>query len=133
VGLATKDAGGVSCAFTSAQVAPLRRLLATYARDSGMPDAREHDFVLAVDECLTNAVQHGGGGGWLRVWITESALCFRVSDAGGGLPDVGTKADLPGPTVPGGRGLWIAQQLADAMTIISGPEGTTVEGTFALI
>jgi anti-sigma regulatory factor (Ser/Thr protein kinase) len=127
------DAGAsVSCAFNRAQVAPLRQLVATYAQDSGLPGAREQDFVLAVDECLTNAIRHGGGGGWLRVWTDNGHICFRVTDGGSGFEGRHPHQAPPEPQLPGGRGLWIAQQLTDSMTIISGPDGTTVEGRMAV-
>ena len=127
------DAGAsVSCAFNSSQVAPLRKLVATYAQDSGLKGAREQDFVLAVDECLMNAIAHGGGGGWLRVWTADEHICFRVSDGGSGSVHTEAPEHPPAPDLPGGRGLWIAQQLTDSMTIIAGPDGTTVEGRIAL-
>jgi hypothetical protein len=55
-----------------------------------------------------------------------------VTDSGAGLADpahAGTSR--PSPSVPGGRGLWIARQLA-AIEIATGPAGTTVTAALTL-
>jgi serine/threonine-protein kinase RsbW len=117
--------------FDGAQVAVLRRLVADRAAAAGLAETRRQDFVLAVDEIVTNAVRHGGGGGHLDVWLTADRLWFRVSDGGPGLV-TSPRVTPPGPSQLGGRGLWIAGQITDELTITSGTAGTVVVGAIHL-
>lgn len=59
----------LSQSFDGGQLAMLRRSVAKHAADAGLQDGRRQDFVLAVDEVVTNAVRHGGGHGRLEVWV----------------------------------------------------------------
>jgi serine/threonine-protein kinase RsbW len=112
--------------FDGEQVALLRRLVAFHATAAGLAEARRQDFVLAVDEIITNAVRHGGGGGILEVWLTRERIWFRVSDEGPGMAV--TPVRPPGPSQLGGRGLWIADQVTDELSISSDAAGTIVLG-----
>jgi anti-sigma regulatory factor (Ser/Thr protein kinase) len=116
--------------FDGRQVALLRRAVSEHAAAAGLAEARRQDFVLAVDEIVTNAVRHGGGGGILEVWLTTDRIWFRVSDEGPGLAV--TPVRPPGPSQLGGRGLWIANQITDELTITSDPTGTVVVGAIDL-
>ena len=79
----------------------------------------------AVNELLTNAVRHGGGSGQVTLWQQGPNVVCEVVDQGPGLQ--GRDHHLrPAPDVPGGRGLWLAAELTDELTIKSGEEGTTV-------
>jgi len=121
----------LSQSFDGGQLAMLRRSVSKQATEVGLRDARRQDFVLAVDEVVTNAVRHGGGRGRLEVWVADGRLWFRVSDAGPGLATP-LPARAPEPTLPGGRGLWITNHVTDDLTIATGPLGTTVTGAMAL-
>jgi anti-sigma regulatory factor (Ser/Thr protein kinase) len=116
--------------FDREQVAVLRRLVSQHASEVGLTEGRQQDFVLAVDEIVTNAVRHGGGGGVLEVWVTEDRIWFRVSDEGPGLAVV--PARPPGPSQLGGRGLWIAGQITDELSVASDDSGTVVVGAIDL-
>jgi len=116
--------------FDGGQVALVRRLVAEHANAAGLGEARRQDFVLAVDEIVTNAVRHGGGGGILEVWLTTERIWFRVSDEGPGLAVAPVRP--PGPSQLGGRGLWIANQITDELTITSDHTGTVVVGAIDL-
>ena len=88
--------------------------------------------VLVAHELASNAVRHGGGTGRLRLWRSGDRICCEVADRGSGLPDpdrAGTRR--PSPSVPGGRGLWIARALAD-VEIRSTSDGTTITAAFVL-
>jgi anti-sigma regulatory factor (Ser/Thr protein kinase) len=118
-------------AFDRGQVSALRREVAQEADRVGLEEARRQDFTLAVDEILTNAVRHGGGTGRLELWIDDGTLWFQVSDAGAGFaPD--WPLGPPSPTQIGGRGLWIAREMTDSLTINSGLTGTVVRGGMSL-
>ena len=90
---------------------------------------RPRYVVLVAHELATNVVRHGGGTGRLRLWREAGRIVCRVSDSGPGLGP--TSAEPPGPSTPGGRGLWIARRLAD-VRIETGPFGTTVVAALAL-
>ena len=99
---------------------------------SGVRGTRADDFVTAVNEVMTNAVRHGGGGGELRLWGEDVLVC-EISDRGRGFPAAAylDRRERPVATPTGGMGLWIAQQISDSLTIESGPGGTTVRITTA--
>ena len=121
----------LSQSFDEGHVSMLRRFVAKHAAEVDLPESRRQDFVLAVDEVVTNAVRHGGGHGHLDVWIADGLLWFRVTDRGAGIAaPLPTRA--PAPTVLGGRGLWITRQVTDDMTIATGPFGTTVTAAVSL-
>jgi anti-sigma regulatory factor (Ser/Thr protein kinase) len=89
---------------------------------------RLHGFVLAINEVITNAVLHAGGQGRIVLWTTGSAVVCTVTDAGPGIPEQFRRP----PSVPeafevGGRGIWLAHQLCDKVTLATGPIGTTIE------
>jgi anti-sigma regulatory factor (Ser/Thr protein kinase) len=121
----------LSESFDGGQLAVLRRSVSKHAAEVGLVDTRRQDFVLAVDEVITNAVRHGGGNGRLEVWVAEGRLWFRVSDAGPGF-SAALPAHAPEPTLPGGRGLWITSTVTDDLSIATGPLGTTVTGAMVL-
>ena len=121
----------LSQSFDGGHLATLRHSVAKHAAEVGLPEARRQDFVLAVDEVVTNAVRHGGGRGRVEVWLADGRLWFRVSDSGSGF-SVPLPARAPAPTLPGGRGLWITSHVTDDLTIATGPLGTTVTGAVAL-
>ncbi|MBF9129985.1 ATP-binding protein [Plantactinospora sp. S1510] len=114
--------------FDHGQVTAIRHTVASHAQAAGLTGTRLDDFVLAVNELITNAVRHGGGQGWLRLWRTDGTLYCRVSDTGAGI-DSDRLGDRrrPAPEVAGGWGLWLARELSDEMLVRSGPEGTTVQ------
>ncbi|GIG85895.1 ATP-binding protein [Plantactinospora endophytica] len=113
--------------FDADRVTEIRHTVTACAEAAGLDGTRLDDFVLAINELITNAVRHGGGRGWLRLWRTGQTLYCLVSDTGGG---IGTarldERRRPAPEIAGGWGLWLARQLSDEMLVESGPEGTTV-------
>lgn len=117
----------INVAFNHAEVTDLRHTVASCARASGLAGQRLDDFVLAVNELITNAVRHGGGAGRLRFWTEDHTVLCEVSDAGEGIgPQRLGRNDRPAPHVAGGWGLWLAKQLSDDMVVKTGPAGTTV-------
>jgi anti-sigma regulatory factor (Ser/Thr protein kinase) len=109
----------------------LRSAVAAHAAELGAGAALS-DTVLVAHELSSNAVRHGGGAGRLRLWRASDHLYCQVTDAGPGLSDpehAGTSR--PPPSIPGGRGLWIARQMAE-LRIDTGPNGTTVTAAIAI-
>ena len=114
-------------AFDRDEVTDLRHAVARVANAAGLSGQRLDDFVLAVNEIMTNAVRHTGGRGWIRLWITGTRLHCEITDTGGGIPTHWLDARRPAPDlVAGGRGLWIARRLCDDMCVETGPTGTAV-------
>lgn len=99
----------------------------------GLSGERRQGFVLAINEVITNVVLHAGGRGRLVLWLTCGSAWCTVTDAGAGIPE----RYLAPPEVPdafdvGGRGIWLAYQLCDEVTVATGPIGTTIGLRMAL-
>ncbi|MFD0823552.1 ATP-binding protein, partial [Micromonospora zhanjiangensis] len=71
--------------FDRGRVTDLRHVVASSVEATGLSGQRLDDFVLAVNELLTNAVRHGGGRGVLRLWCERDTVLCEVSDDGGGI------------------------------------------------
>jgi anti-sigma regulatory factor (Ser/Thr protein kinase) len=85
------------------------------------------DFVVAVNELLTNAVRHGGGVGRVALWQAGDSVVCEVSDSGAGSPaDVPPRGVRPTADQPGGWGLWLAEELTDSFELSTRDGGTTV-------
>jgi anti-sigma regulatory factor (Ser/Thr protein kinase) len=112
-------------AFDRSRVTALRHAVTSAAARAGLDGDRLDDFVLAVNELLTNAVRHGGGAGWVELWRSGTAVVCEVSDHGGGL-DAADRRRRPAPDEPGGWGLLLARELTDELAIKSGEDGTAV-------
>jgi PAS domain S-box-containing protein len=93
--------------------------VARAALDSSLPpgalDAEHaHTARLLVSEIVTNSVRHGGAGedGWigLDVAISPAALRVEVTDHGPGFTPAPVR---PPADDPGGRGLYLVEQMAD--------------------
>ena len=105
----------------------LRHEVTSAAAVAGLSGDRLADFVVAVNELLTNAVRHGGGTGEVSLWYDDSSIVCEVRDSGVGLqeprPD---PAARPTTSEPGGWGLWLAGQLTDTFDLKTGTDGTCV-------
>ncbi|HKT03114.1 MAG TPA: ATP-binding protein [Rugosimonospora sp.] len=117
----------VQLAVDLSHIATVRHAVAEFAAWHGLAGRPHADFVLAVNELVANAVQHGGGSGGATLWRTPEAVWCEVADQGPGLPpDHRDGYRLPPATAPGGRGLWLVHRLCDQVSITTGPTGTTV-------
>ncbi|MET0521650.1 MAG: ATP-binding protein [Jiangellaceae bacterium] len=100
---------------------------------AGLGGERLQGFVLAVNEVITNVVLHAGGYGRIALWLAGGSAWCTVTDTGPGIP----AKYLSVPEVPeafevGGRGIWLAYQLCDEVTMATGPIGTTIGLRIAL-
>jgi serine/threonine-protein kinase RsbW len=114
--------------FDAGQVGAVRRTVGSVLRECGLAEERADDFLTAVNEVMTNAVRHGGGTGELRLW-RDGVLVCEVRDQGDGF-DAGAytaRTERPPLSPAGGLGLWVASRMTDAMSVSSGPAGTTVQ------
>lgn len=83
--------------FGPAEVTELRHMLTSFAAGSGLSGQRLEDFVLAVNELITNAVRHGGGRGWLRL----GALAGPAAQRRDGRTHLSQRRNRPGLWQPG--------------------------------
>ena len=85
---------------------------------------RVENAVLAVHEVAVNSIVHGGGRATLLIHETADSLVFTIEDEDGtgSVPQIGTVDELS----TSGRGLWIAHQLSDELTIEARPRHTRV-------
>jgi anti-sigma regulatory factor (Ser/Thr protein kinase) len=112
-------------------VAPARHALHTLMAESGWsPFDRGEDLILALSEITANSIRHGREQRELRVWVRGSTVTCEVSDNGDGPADPLAGYRPPATSLTGGRGLWIAQQLCDAMAIAH--SGGTTRVRFAV-
>jgi serine/threonine-protein kinase RsbW len=113
--------------FDRQAITGIRHAVSGYVSKLGLHGLRLDGFVLAVNEIMTNAVRHGGGKGRLRLWHSAGSVWCEVRDDGTGAQPAGLEATQPPPvTADGGRGLWLARQLCDLVTVDAGRAGTTV-------
>lgn len=86
------------------------------------------DFVLAVDEVVTNALRHGRRPVRVRLWSTRDRCLCTVTDQGDGCGDpfagylAASMEDLP----TGGMGLWLVRQLCEKVELARTAQGFTV-------
>jgi anti-sigma regulatory factor (Ser/Thr protein kinase) len=118
-------ASALELAFGEGPLEALRWLVGRAADEAGLDPMRTADLVLAVHELATNTVRHGGGRGTLRIWREPDALLCEVADAGRiHQPLAGRERPLAGQ--PGGRGLWLVNQLSDLAQIRCFEAGSVV-------
>ena len=112
----TPETDVVARDFSIETLIAVRHEVMRWAREHGMTDPPLYRFVVAVNEIATNAVRHGGGTGRLELWRAGDLLYCRVTDHGGGLaPD--HSIELPAPHTTSGRGLWLAREGSETMTV----------------
>ena len=102
-----------------------RRLVRSMAIAGGLPGSRSDELALAVNEVASNAIVHGRAPASLRIWQGDRELVCEVSDSGEGIDDVLAGQLTPPPDGIGGRGLWLARMVCDAVEIRNGA-GCTV-------
>jgi len=101
-----------------------RRLVWRRAEEAGLGD-RSEDFMLAVNEVLSNSLQHAGEGGTLRLWPDADGLVCEVRDRGHiSQPLIGREE--PGRGQIGGHGMWLVNLVCDLVQVRSSEEGSTI-------
>jgi anti-sigma regulatory factor (Ser/Thr protein kinase) len=111
--------------FDLEALAAVRRAIGSFAIDAGLSGSRMEEIVLAVNEITTNAVIHGRPPAAVRAWRTENEIVVEVTDAGDGIRDALAGQLMPPTASGGGRGIWLARLLFDAVEVRNGT-GCTV-------
>jgi anti-sigma regulatory factor (Ser/Thr protein kinase) len=101
-----------------------RDLVRARAQDAGLGE-RSDDFVLAVNEVLSNSLHHAHEDGVLRVWDDPDGLVCEVRDGGHiSQPMVGREEPSVGQI--GGHGIWLVNLVCDLVQVRSSADGSTV-------
>jgi anti-sigma regulatory factor (Ser/Thr protein kinase) len=111
--------------FNLADLYAVRQVVTSMAVASGLPGSRADELALAVNEVASNALVHGSPPATLRIWQEDGELICEVSDVGEGIEDVLAGQLTPPSDGIGGRGIWLARMLSDAVEIRNG-KGCTV-------
>jgi serine/threonine-protein kinase RsbW len=109
--------------FQAADLRRLRDRCRAALRDTGLDDDRTSMFVTAINECLTNAIRHGGGHGGFVLIDDGALLVAEIIDQGPGV-SAAMPEQLPAVDAVDGRGLWIVQRMVDRVTLTTGTTGT---------
>ena len=123
--LSRPPASAHALSFDRGTLDVVRGFTARRAEEAGLSAGRTGDLVLAVDEIASNSIRHAGGHGVLRAWREEHDLVCEVRDPGR-IEDPLAGRHVPSTDLPGGRGIWIANQLCDLVQLRSLPTGTVV-------
>jgi anti-sigma regulatory factor (Ser/Thr protein kinase) len=123
--LSEAPASAAELRFDADSLAEVRALVSARADALGFGRARANSLVIAVNEVATNSIRHGGGQGVLKVWDDGPSLICQVEDRGRiEEPLVGRQR--PVLDEPGGRGLWLANQLCDLVQVRTFENGSAV-------
>jgi anti-sigma regulatory factor (Ser/Thr protein kinase) len=110
---------------SSAHLAEVRRAARLVLRP--LPADVAHDLLLALDEAVSNAVEHGSAGGHpveVSIEYSQGWVELRVLDRGPTPKVPALPADPPAPMALGGRGLWLIRQLSDEVRVEPAGSGT---------
>lgn len=119
--------GGVDCLVGTPLTPPAaRRFLRDLFGRRSLDARRVDELVLVATELVTNANKAGATWVALSCWATPRGLVLQVDDDGCGMSTPHAGFLPPPPDAIGGRGLWIARQLADVVEIAPRPRGTSV-------
>jgi anti-sigma regulatory factor (Ser/Thr protein kinase) len=104
---------------------PVRSFAARAAQQAGLSPSRAADLVLAISELAANTLRHTRAGGTLYVWRGQKALICQVQDTGQiSDPLAGRHSDPV--DAPGGKGLWLVNQVCDLVQIRTRQGSTTI-------
>ena len=102
---------------------PVRRLVASHARQAGLPAEQVGDLVLAASEIAGNTLRHTGSGGTVHIWHTEQEILCQIQDQGWITDPLAGR--IRQPPDERGHGLWVVNQVCDLVEMRTGQAGTT--------
>ena len=102
---------------TVAGVEEVRHRVSEAARKVGLSPERVASFTVAVNEIVINAVEHGGGTAAVTLLMWARRLVVEVADHGTAPWHFTVPVAPPPPDQLHGRGLWLAKQLSDELTV----------------
>jgi len=118
----------ITLRFDAATLQAARREVREFATGAGAPPQCRDNLILAASEAMANSVLHGGGEGVLRLWANDTSITGEIEDRGR-ISDPLAGHRRPSPTQPGGRGLWIINQVCDTVHIRDRANGQAIRFT----
>ncbi|SNY24260.1 sensor histidine kinase [Paractinoplanes atraurantiacus] len=117
----------------AAELGRLRAALRSSISRAPFTGEAADDIVVAATEAASNGLVHGAAPVRVRFWHHGDTFVVQADDAGGYPlpPDAGYRPPEPAAG-PGGRGLWLARQLADTVSTHARPGCTSVRMHFPL-
>lgn len=103
----------------------VRKRVAASGAVADLSPGRRADFVLAVNEAATNALEYGEAPHALRVWRRGGEVIGEISGPGS-IEDPLVGRRRPSPGAIRGRGLWMINQLCDLVELRSDGSRTTL-------
>jgi anti-sigma regulatory factor (Ser/Thr protein kinase) len=103
----------------------VRRRVASRRATASLSSRRREDFVVAVNEVATNAIEYDDPPRQLRLWRSEDSVVGEVVGRGH-IADPLVGRHRPAPDAEHGRGLWIVNQVCDLVELRSGGSTTTL-------
>ena len=104
---------------------PVRSQVTRCARSARLPARRITDLVLAASEVAANTLRHTRAGGTVHLWHDEQEILCQITDSGI-IADRLAGYRVPADDLPGGKGLWLVNQVCDLVEVRSSPDGTTI-------
>jgi anti-sigma regulatory factor (Ser/Thr protein kinase) len=102
----------------------IRGLVRLFAQHAGLSGGRLENLTLAVNEAVTNVLDHAGAAGTVTATSDDNGVTVEVVDlAGTLLPEHLTTAHVD-PTSSHGFGLWVIRCVCDEVTL-DHPDGRT--------
>jgi anti-sigma regulatory factor (Ser/Thr protein kinase) len=94
----------------------LRRAVTRVLADSPLTEDAAQDFVLAIDEIVANAAEHGVPPVDVRLWCGQDRLLCSITDHGVCFDDpLAGYGPAHGDMAVGGMGLWLARRSVDEL------------------
>ena len=103
----------------------MRKQAAASRAASDLSSERRNEFVLAINEGASNALEYGKPPHALRLWRRGGEVIGEVS-GGGQIEDPLVGRRRPAPSALRGRGLWMVNQLCDLVELRSHRSRTTL-------
>jgi anti-sigma regulatory factor (Ser/Thr protein kinase) len=101
----------------SADLGRIRDLVRSHGRLGGLRGERLDDLVLAVNEAVTNVLDHGGAAGLITARCDAGGFTVEVLDIAGRLTAEHVASARIDVTGSRGFGLWMIQKLCDEVTV----------------
>ncbi|GAA3263018.1 ATP-binding protein [Nonomuraea helvata] len=95
----------------------IRELVRIHGEHHGLNGEQLEGLVLAVNEAVTNVLDHGGKAGRVTARGHEHGVIIEILDIGGRLTPEHLAAATVDPTGSRGFGLWVIQRLCDDVTL----------------
>ncbi|NJP91779.1 ATP-binding protein [Nonomuraea sp. FMUSA5-5] len=101
-------------------LALIRDLIRVYARHAGLRGARGDYLVVAVNEAVTNVLEHGGSGGTVSAYTGPTGVIVEICDHAGRLraEHLAVVDSLSSPPADTEKlGLWLIHRLCDEVSL----------------